>query len=121
MPARCDSLCREQRLSHWGFKRSSPAFSSASLGCAETESYRLIFPGLGSDDSLTLRPRRCGIADGITWLLDCHHVNVPSETSRPWNLFLFPATKTPRRPSARQSGRRGGRKTIVIANATDGR
>src|SRR5438876_11186937 len=31
-----------------GFKRSSPAFSSASLGRAANESYRLIFPGLGT-------------------------------------------------------------------------
>src|SRR6266699_1016784 len=31
-----------------GCKRSSPAFSSASLGRAANESYRLIFPGLGT-------------------------------------------------------------------------
>src|SRR5437867_3381541 len=39
-----------------GFQTVFSSFSSAFLGCAENESYRLIFPGLGSDDSLTLRP-----------------------------------------------------------------
>src|SRR6266705_3275565 len=30
------------------------------------------------------------IADGITSLVDCHHVDVLAETSLSWNLFLFP-------------------------------
>ena len=36
-PTRCDSSCREQPSSPWGFKPSSPAFSSAFLGCGGNE------------------------------------------------------------------------------------